>query len=91
MLWILLKQKMVSIKNKLTYKPGKHPNSLANLTHEGRPKSYDTEKKQRYLSITEEGWRGVKEIVVEAKCKSVSELLEKLGRKELKIVSEQFS
>ena len=81
----------MSIKNKSTYKRGKHPNSLANLTHEGRTKAYDAEKKQRYLSVTEEGWNGVKEIVVEAECKSVSELLEKLGRRELKIISTQFS
>lgn len=74
-------------KKKSLYKLGTHPKSLANLTHEGRPKAYGVEKKQRYLSVTEEGWNGVKEIVAEAECKSVSELLEKLGRRELKITS----
>ena len=74
-------------KKKTTYKPGEHPNSLANLTHEGRPKAYGVEKKKRYLSVTEEGWNGVKDIVEMVDCSSVSDLLEKLGRGELKIIS----
>ncbi len=74
-------------KKKTTYKPGEHPNSLANLIHEGRPKAYGTEKKQRYLSITEEGWNGVKNVAKMADCNSVSDLLEKLGRGDFKIIS----
>ena len=74
-------------KKKTTYKPGEHPNSLANLIHEGRPKAYGAEKKQRYLSITEEGWNGAKDVAKMADCTSVSDLIEKLGRGEIKIFS----
>ena len=74
-------------KKKTNYKPGEHPNSLANLIHQGRPKAYGTEKKQRYLSITEEGWNGVKNVAKMADCNSVSDLLEKLGRGDFKIIS----
>jgi len=77
----------MSTNKKPLYKLGTHPNSLANLTRSGRPKAYNADKKQRYLSVTEEGWNGVKELLIETECKSVSELLEKLGRKELKITS----
>jgi len=72
---------------KTTYKPGEHPNSLANLTHEGRPKAYGTEKKQRYLSVTEEGWSGVRDVAKMVNCTSVSDLIEKLGRGNLKVIS----
>ena len=74
-------------KKKTSYKPGEHPNSLANLVHEGRPKAYGAEKKQRYLSITEEGWNGVKDVAKMADCNSVSDLIEKLGRGDIKIIS----
>lgn len=77
----------MSQKTKSSYKQGEHPNSLANLIHEGRPKIYGTEKKQRYLSITEEGWMGAKDIAQTVECRSVSDLIEKLGRGELKVVS----
>lgn len=62
---------------------GQHQNSLANL----RPqqKMYDEEKKKRTLSVTESGWKGVVEVVKATGCSSVSELLEKLGRGEVKI------
>jgi hypothetical protein len=74
-------------KEKSIYKQGEHPNSLANLIHSGRPKTYGVEKKQRYLSVTEEGWDGVKDVAKTVECRSVSDLLEKLGRGELKIIS----
>ncbi len=74
-------------KKKSSYQRGEHPNSLANLTHSGRPKAYGAAKKQRYLSITEEGWNGAKDVAKETDCTSVSDLIEKLGRRELKIVS----
>ncbi len=62
---------------------GQHQNSLANL----RPqqKIYDEEKKKRTLSVTESGWKGVAEVVEATGCSSVSELLEKLGRGEVRI------
>ena len=67
---------------------GKHPNSLANLTpgSGGRPKTYSEDKKNRQLTVTETGWDGVKEIAVMLNCNGVSDLLEKLGRGELKIL-----
>jgi hypothetical protein len=74
-------------KKKSVYKQGEHPNSLANLIHSGRPKTYGAEKKQRYLSVTEEGWDGVKDVAKMVECTSVSDLLEKLGRGELKVMS----
>ena len=74
-------------KKKSVYKQGEHPNSLANLIHSGRPKTYRAEKKQRYLSVTEEGWDGVKDVAKMVDCTSVSDLLEKLGRGELKVMS----
>ena len=74
-------------KKKSVYKQGEHPNSLANLIHSGRPKTYGAEKKQRYLSVTEEGWDGVKDVVKKVDCTSVSDLLEKLGRGDLKVIS----
>ena len=75
---------------KRRYKPGEHPNSQANLTyHGGRPKAYDSDKKQRYLSITEEGWEGAQLIAREAGCSSVSELIEKLGRGQISLTKQE--
>ncbi len=68
------------------YGRGKHPNSLANLTsHKGRPRSFDTPKKKRNIYVTQEGWEGLNPVLQEAGCKSVSELLEKLGRGWIKV------
>lgn len=63
------------------YSPGKHPNSLGNLNYRGgRPKTFGSKKKQRTLTVTEEGWEGLQLVTEKANCKSVSDLLEKLGR-----------
>lgn len=59
-----------------------HPNSLANLQHEGRPLKRGSEKKSRRLSVTNEGWQGCKQLSDELGL-SVSEILESLGRGEL--------
>ena len=75
---------------KSEYRPGEHPNSIANLIHEGRPKAYVADKKQRYLSITEEGWEGAKDVAKMLECRGVSDLIEKLGRVELKIISSKI-
>jgi hypothetical protein len=78
----LEKTKMTSNK----YSPGHHPNSQANLNYRGgRPKVFDSEKKRRNISVTEEGWEGLQPIVEELGCKSVSDLLEKLGRGVVKL------
>jgi hypothetical protein len=68
------------------YKPGAHPNSQANLTfHDGRPLAFGKQKKKRNLSVTEEGWEGLQPIIEELGCSSVSEFLEKVGRREVKV------
>ena len=68
------------------YSPGEHPKSRANLTyHEGRPLIFGKPKKKHGITVTDEGWEGVKDVVKELGCKSVSEFLEKVGRKQVKI------
>ena len=48
------------------YSHGKHPNSLANLNYRGgRPKTFDSSKKRRSVSVTEEGWEGSKPVIEE--------------------------
>jgi hypothetical protein len=59
-----------------------HPNSLANLQHEGRPLKRGEAKKHRRLSVTDEGWQGCVELSQQLGI-SVSEILESLGRGEL--------
>jgi len=63
-----------------------HPNSLANLTRDGRPQNYEEPKKIRSVSVTTTGWDGLKAIA-QTMGISTSELLEKLGRGELTIAS----
>ena len=58
-----------------------HPNSLANLKHDGRPLKRGSAKKTRRLSITNEGWEGCQQLSTELGL-SVSEILESLGRGE---------
>lgn len=58
-----------------------HPNSRANLKHEGRPLKRGSTKKHRRLSVTEEGWEGCQELSQYLGI-SVSEILESLGRGE---------
>lgn len=69
---------------KTVYTHGKHPNTLANLIHEGRPTSeelYGEPKKKRTLTVTESGWQGLVEASKATGCSSVSEFLELIGRK----------
>jgi hypothetical protein len=64
-----------------TYMQGQHPNSLANLTHhKGRKSNYGTRKSKRGVSLTDEGWDGIKSLATEYGCNSVSDFLEKVGR-----------
>jgi hypothetical protein len=68
------------------YPQGHNPKSRANLTyHEGRPLTLAKRKKQHGITVTEEGWKGVKDVVKELGCSSVSEFLEKVGRDEVKV------
>jgi len=63
-----------------------HPNSLKNLTHEGRPLVYGEAKKSRRLSVTETGWSNVQSVVMGLGM-SVSEFLEQLGRGKLAVIN----
>ncbi len=70
---------------KPVYAHGKHPHTLANLIHEGRPSSeevYGEPKKKRTLTVTESGWQGLVEASKATGCNSVSEFLELIGRKQ---------
>jgi hypothetical protein len=58
---------------------GTHPNSLQNLTHDGRPLEYGEPKKTRRLSVTETGWDSAQKLI-RSMGMSVSEFLEQLGR-----------
>jgi predicted GIY-YIG superfamily endonuclease len=62
------------------FKPTLNKNPLDNLIHEGRPTIYSQPKKQRYLSVTNEGWEGTKLLVKKLGCTSISDFVEKLGR-----------
>lgn len=58
-----------------------HPNSIANLKHEGRPLKRGSTKRHRRLSVTDEGWQGCQELSDQLGM-SISEILESLGRGE---------
>ena len=65
------------------YPHGRNPKSLKNL----KPRSahYDEPKRDRRLTVTESGWLGCKDVAASLGLSGVSEILEKLGRSELKI------
>ena len=67
---------------------GQHPNSLENLTHEGRPLEYNEPKKVRRLTVTESGWTSAKELIG-AMGMSVSQFLEELGRGRVSILKSE--
>jgi hypothetical protein len=58
---------------------GKHPNSLQNLTHAGRPLEYDEPKTGHRVTVTKTGWNSAKQLI-SSMGMSVSEFLEQLGR-----------
>lgn len=63
-----------------------HPQSLANLKHEGRPLAVGEPKKERVVTVSQTGWNGVKLMALDLECRGVSELLEKLGRRKFVLV-----
>lgn len=65
-------------------KRGLHPNSIANLAKGKGKAKYGENKTVHQVSVTPTGWEGLADVVRQAGCKSVSELLEKLGRGEIK-------
>jgi len=85
-IWGKLKERRSVAIMEAKHKPGEHPNSLANLNYRGgRSKAFGVEKKQRYLTITDEGWEGIQLVAKAAGCGSVSDLLEKIGRGQIKL------
>lgn len=58
---------------------GKHPNSLQNLTHAGRPLEYDEPKAGHRVTVTKTGWESARKLIGSMGM-SVSEFLEQLGR-----------
>jgi hypothetical protein len=65
---------------------GKHPNSKANLTHEGRPRVYGESKESHSVRVTPTGWDGLQSVINELGIANISELLEYLGRKKFDVV-----
>jgi len=64
-----------------TYRPGLHPNSLANLTAKtGRKPDFGARKKTRGVTLTDEGWEKLKLLAREHNCSSVSDLMERISR-----------
>jgi hypothetical protein len=63
-----------------------NPNSLKNLIHQGRPLAVGEKKKEHTVTVSQTGWEGTQAILQSSGCSSVSELLEKLGRKQLTVV-----
>jgi hypothetical protein len=47
---------------------------------------YGGKKKERTVTVSQTGWEGTQAILQSLGCSSVSELLEKLGRKQLAVV-----
>ncbi|GAB4551289.1 MAG: hypothetical protein Tsb0014_45580 [Pleurocapsa sp.] len=70
---------------KKTETRGKHPNSLKNLQLGGNKIKYDQPKKQRSVSLTDEGWSKCRAEIKSALGITVSEFLEQIGRGEIKI------
>ena len=73
-------------KKEKKYKPGLHPNSLANLTSKsGRKPDFGERKKTRGVTLTDEGWENLKLLASEYDCSSVSDLMERISRGLLEI------
>jgi hypothetical protein len=65
---------------------GKHPNSQANLIPGSDPR-FGEPKKVHQVTVTPTGWDGLAALAKASGCKSISELLEKLGREGVKALS----
>jgi hypothetical protein len=60
-----------------------HPNSLANLGT--RPLLFEEKKKTRTVTVTEEGWKAIKQKAKDAGCSSISDFIEKVARGQIEI------
>jgi len=63
----------------MSTKRGTHPNSQANLEPGSSPR-FGELKKVHQVTVTPTGWEGLQQLAEASGYKSVSELLEKLGR-----------
>ena len=61
-----------------------HPNSLANLQSGSNP-AYAHPKKRRHITVTDPGWQKAKAIAKEQFGLSFSELVEQIGRGNIKL------
>jgi hypothetical protein len=66
------------------YGRGQNPSSLQNLQPGRVNRRYESPKKQRTVTVTEDGWAGIKSIA-EAMDMSISEVIEQIGRGMLKV------
>jgi hypothetical protein len=68
------------------YPQGKNPHSLQNLTYKGgRPTEFNESKEPHTVTITPSGWQGLKELVEQQGCSSISDFLDRLGRGEFSL------
>ena len=68
-------------KKEQKYRPGYHPNSLANLTSKtGRKPEFGARKKTRGVTLTDEAWEKLQLLASEHSCSSVSDLVERISR-----------
>ncbi|MGF1489772.1 MAG: hypothetical protein ACFBSE_22020 [Prochloraceae cyanobacterium] len=62
---------------------GKHPNSLKNLSmavNTGRKVKYESKKKNRTSTLTDESWEKLKLLANQHGCSGVSDFLEQIAR-----------
>ena len=72
--------------SKIKHKPGRHPNSIANLNyHKVRKTDYGEAKKRRAFSMTNEGWEKIVALAHQLGCSSPSDLCEKIARGQIKL------
>lgn len=68
-----------------------NPRSLENLRHEGRPPAFEEEKKRRTLTVTDSGWEGAMSVAKTLDCRGISELIELIGRGQLRVTDASSS
>jgi hypothetical protein len=61
------------------YGQGENPKSIENLAP--REPIYGVVKKRHQITVTDQGWKGSQKFVKQYGCTSISDFLEKLGRK----------
>lgn len=68
------------------YQRGQNPKSKDNLTyHEGRPVVWDEPTKTHGITVTDSAWDGLKQLVKTKGYRSVSDLIEIIGREYIDI------